>query len=204
MKNLFTFLCLVCFLLSIPAQEALKISSKTSKVYKKPKLVFDYADKYLNNVDTIPGFDTKPEKLKITGTVYQSDGKTPAKDVILYVYQPDEHGNYKMKRDENRNRYVYNRGWVKTDANGHYTLYTFIPGKFMSKELKQIQRVIKEPGKPEYDIKPFFFNNDPLLPNLTLACRAKAVSSMLRLEEKDGMFVAVKDIKLNKDLRLIQ
>ena len=196
MKNLITLLCLVCFAYTITAQK--------SDTYKKPSFAFDYSEKHLNNVDTIPGFDTKPEKLKITGTIYKSDGKTPAKDVILYVYQSDENGNYKMKRDENRNRYVQNRGWVKTDADGHYTLYTYMPGKFTHKELKQIHRVIKEPGKPEYEVSPFFFNDDPLIPQLTLACRAKSVVSMLRLDEKDGMLVAVKDIKLTKELRLIQ
>lgn len=196
MKNLITLLCLVCFVHTITAQ-------KTS-IYKKPSIAFNYSGKYLNNVDTIPGFDTKPEKLKITGTIYQSDGVTPAKDVILYVYQSDEKGNYKMKRDENRNRYVQNRGWVKTDADGQYTLYTYMPGKFTNKELKQIHRIIKEPGKPEYEVNPFFFNDDPLIPQLTLACRAKSVVSMLKLDEKDGMLTAVKDIKLNTELRLLQ
>ena len=80
-----------------------------------------------------------------------------------------------------------------------------MPGKYLrSKELKQIHRVIKEPGKPEYTIKSFFFNDDPLLPELTLACRAKAVGSMLRLEKKDSMYVATKDIKLNKSIVLVQ
>lgn len=73
-----------------------------------------------------------------------------------------------------------------------------MPGKFLrSKELKQIHRVVKEPGKPEYELTSFFFNDDPLIPNLTLACRAKSVMSMLRLEKEGDMYVATKDIKLN-------
>ncbi len=173
--------------------------------YKKRSPVYDYSEKHLNHTDTIPDFDSKPNKLKITGTIYHSDGTTPAKDVILYICQSDEDGNYVMKRDEKRKRYVHHQGWIKTDTDGRYTFYTFMPGKYMrTKELKQIHRIIKEPGKPEYAIKSFFFNDDPLLPDLTLACRANAVGSMLRIEEKDGMFVASKDIKLSKDIILVQ
>lgn len=198
MKNLITLFCFTCFIsfcYTVSAQEP----ENALNSYKKRSPVYDYSEKQLNNTDTIPGFDIKPDKLKISGTIYQSDGVTPASDVVLFVYQPDEDGNYEMKRDSNRKRYVYHRGWIKTDTDGHYTLYTFIPGKYWrSKELKQIHRIIKEPGKPEYEINSFFFNNDPLIPDLTLACRAQAVRSMLRLEKEGDMYVATKDIVLNK------
>lgn len=200
MKNLLTFFSLILLLSTFQIVNA----QKKSKGFNELSGIYDYSEKQLNSVDTIVGFNSKPNKLKISGTVYLSDGKTPAKDVILYVYQPNEKGNYEMKRDENRKRYINNRGWVKTDENGEYTLYTFMPGKFITKELKQIHRVVKEPGKPEYELSSFFFNDDPLLPYLTLACRAQAVKSMLRLEEKNGMLVANRDIRLNSKSSLIQ
>ncbi len=56
--------------------------------------VLDYGDKNLNNVDTLPDFQERGPKLIISGTIYQSDGKTPAKDVILYVYHTDQAGRY--------------------------------------------------------------------------------------------------------------
>lgn len=186
-------------------QEYANVLDQVPANYKKRSPIYDYSEKQLNHTDTIPDFDTKSNKLKITGTIYKSDGVTPAKGVILYICQPDENGDYEMKKDNQRKRYVHHRAWIKTDANGQYTFYTFMPGKYLrSKELKQIHRVIKEPGKPEYAIKSFFFNDDPLLPELTLACRAKAVGSMLRLEKKDGIYVATKDIKLNKSIILVQ
>jgi protocatechuate 3,4-dioxygenase beta subunit len=80
-----------------------------------------------------------------------------------------------------------------------------MPGKYLyAKELKKIHRVIKEPGKPEYEINSFFFNDDPLIPELTLACRAQAVPSMLRLEKEGDMLVAIKDIRLNKSIKDFQ
>jgi len=110
-----------------------------------------------------------------------------------------------MKRDSSRKRYVHHRAWIKTDSDGKYTFYTFMPGKYLrSKELKQIHRVIKEPGKPEYDINSFFFNDDPLIPELTLACRSRMINSLLRLEKKGDMYVATKDIKLEKNVLLDQ
>ena len=42
----------------------------------------------------MPGFTGKGLPLKITGTVYQPDGKTPAPNVILYFYQTDHQGIY--------------------------------------------------------------------------------------------------------------
>lgn len=173
--------------------------------YKNRSAIYDYSEKKLNNTDTIPDFDNKLNKLKISGVIYQSDGVTPAKDVILYVNQADENGDFQMKRDEHRKRYVHHQAWIKTDADGRYTLYTFMPGKYLyAKELKKIHRVIKEPGKPEYEINSFFFNDDPLIPELTLACRAQAIPSMLRLEKEGDMLVATKDIKLNKSIKDFQ
>ncbi|MGC1203556.1 MAG: hypothetical protein WA839_01560 [Flavobacteriaceae bacterium] len=193
--------CLMSFSNAIFAQEYISVLEN----YKNRSAIYDYSEKYLNNTDTIPDFDSKPNKLKISGIIYQSDGVTPAKDVILYVSQPDENGDFQMKRDEHRKRYVHHQGWIKTDADGRYTLYTFMPGKYLyAKELKKIHRVIKEPGKPEYEINSFFFNDDPLIPELTLACRAQAIPSMLRLEKEGDMLVAIKDIKLNKSIKDFQ
>ncbi len=203
--SLISFVCLIGAFTSISAQETAEALGVDQMNYKKRSPVFDYTEHQLNNTDTIPDFDLKPNKLMITGTIYQNDGVTPAGDVVLYIYQPDEEGNFQMKRDSNRKRYVHHRAWIKTDSDGKYTFYTFMPGKFLrSKELKQIHRVIKEPGKPEYDINPFFFNDDPLIPELTLACRSRMINSLLRLEKKGEMYVATKDIKLEKNVLLDQ
>ena len=208
MKNLIILFCITYILSSfgiVNGQEYAQALEQIPANYKKRSPIYDFSEKHLNHTDTIPDFDTKSNKLKITGTIYKSDGVTPAKDVILYICQPDENGDYEMKKDKLRKRYVHHRAWIKTDTNGHYTFYTFMPGKYLrSKELKQIHRVIKEPGKPEYEIKSFFFNDDPLLPELTLACRAKAVGTMLRLGKEGDMYVAKKDIKLNESIILLQ
>jgi protocatechuate 3,4-dioxygenase beta subunit len=208
MKNVSLLFCLI-FVLSfnttISAQESANTSMEIPLNYKNRNALYDYYEKQLNNVDTVPDYTSKLNKIKISGTIYQSDGKTPAKDVILFIHQPNEDGDYILKRDANRKRYVYHRAWIKTDTDGKYTFYTFIPGKYdRSKELKQIHRTIKEPGKEAYELVSFFFDDDPLLPELTLACRARAVGSMLRLQKQDSMYVATRDIKLPKSIVLDQ
>ena len=197
MKKKFTLIFFLCLLCSCPILYAQK-NEKTSAIY-------DYGERTLNNTDSIPDFVSKQNKLKISGTIFENDGITPAKDVILYICQADEDGDFVLKRDSNRKRYVYHRAWVKTDSDGQYTFYTFIPGHNpYVKELKQIERIIKVPGQAEQVLNPYFFNDDNLIPDLSLACRAQVVQSILKLEKKDGIYVATRDIKLDKRLPNIQ
>lgn len=202
MKKLPSLLCIasmVCIGFTVTAQSNIRFEDVLTDDYKKRSALYDYSEVNLNNTDTIADYETKAEKLKITGTIYHSDGITPAKDVILYICQSDENGVYQLKRDSKKKRYVHHRAWVKTDADGKYTFYTFMPGKLLrSQDLKQILRTIKEPGKPAQELAPFFFDDDPSIASLTLACRADAAKSMLRLEEKDGMIVGTRDIRLGK------
>ncbi|MFD1162163.1 dioxygenase family protein [Hwangdonia seohaensis] len=208
MKTLSNALCillLISFSVTANAQETDNTSNDIPQNYKKRSPIYDYAEKQLNSVDTIPDFVSRSNKLKITGTIYESDGKTPAKNVLLFIHQADEDGNFELKR-HNKKRYVKHRGWVKTDANGRYTFYTFIPGKYMfGNEITQILPIIKEPNKPEYKIESFVFDNDPLL---TESCRLKIEQTnpnrILKLDLKEGLFVANRDIILGKELEIYE
>ena len=193
MKTLPTLLLITFFMSSfsvIVAQE-------------KDSPIFDYAEAEISNTATIPDYDSKSNKIKISGTIYESDGVTPAKDVILYIEQADESGDFEVKSNKDK-RYVHHRAWVKTNDNGEYTFYTFIPGTDVrNKELRYIHTLIKAPNQPEYDINGFLFDNDP---SLTKRCRKKIernnVNNILMLEEKDGMYVATRDITLESELPL--
>lgn len=159
---------------------------------------YDYTKLELNNTDTIPGFESNSNKLKISGIIYESDGTTPAKDVILYIEQADENGDFDLRKD-NDVRYVHNRGWIKTDANGRYTFYTYIPGNDRRFNfMKQLFPIIKEPSKPEYEIGTFLFDEDPLLSKLCRKRMAKKgdPTRILKLKKEDGLFVTQKDIIL--------
>src|SRR5688572_20985647 len=40
----------------------------------------------LSWTDTLPDFNESGPKMVISGIIYKADGKTPAKDVVLYIY----------------------------------------------------------------------------------------------------------------------
>lgn len=208
MKTLSNALCimlLISFSVTANAQEADTTSNDIPQNYKKRSPIYDYSEKQLNNTDTIPDFTSRSNKLKITGTIYENDGVTPAKNVLLFIHQADEDGNFELKR-HNKKRYVKHRGWIRTDANGRYTFYTFVPGKYMfGNELTQILPIIKEPNKPEYKIESFVFDNDPLL---TKSCRSKIEQTnpnrIIKLDKKEGLFVANRDIVLGKELEIYE
>jgi protocatechuate 3,4-dioxygenase beta subunit len=195
MKNLFTLLCIVCFYSAtdtIAAQESMSVSDINNPIY-------DRADNQLRNTDTIPDYRSKTNKLKLTGIIYQSDGVTPAKDVILFIEQPNENGDFDLRRTGDA-RYVFHRSWVKTDADGRYTFYTFVPGNDRRyNQLQQIFPIIKESSKPEYELESFLFDEDPLL---SKACRKKITkrgdtTRILKLKKEDGLLVAQRDIVLS-------
>ena len=59
--------------------------------------IYEYGEETLDPVDTLPAFAENAPKIKITGTVFQADGKTPAPDVILYIYHTNRKGIYETK-----------------------------------------------------------------------------------------------------------
>lgn len=120
----------------------------------------------LNQTDTLPDFNEPGPKIEISGTVYSHDGKTPAKDVVIYVYHTDQTGHYSNKRNESGwgKRHGYIRGWVKTDKSGFYRFYTLKPASYPNSNIpKHIHVTVKEPDKNEYYIDEYLFDDDPFL-----------------------------------------
>lgn len=189
MKNLIVAFCLICFY------------SAYNPSYAQESPIYDRAEDQLTNTDTIPDFRSKINKLKLTGVIYQSDGVTPAKDVILFIEQPDENGDFDL-RNTGDQRYVFHRSWVKTDADGRYTFYTFVPGNDRRyNQMQQIFPIIKEASKPEVQLESLLFDEDPML---TKRCRKQLANNgntarILVTNKQDGILVATKDIVLPAD-----
>ncbi len=106
------------------------------------------------------------EGLFLSGMVYQTDGKTPASDVVVYAYHTDHKGVYPKRGDEQgwASRHGFLRGWVKTNAEGMYQFHTIRPGVYPNrKEPAHIHMTVKEPGHPAYWIDAVVFTDDPLV-----------------------------------------
>ena len=119
------------------------------------------------SVDTSAGWSENGQKLLITGRVLKIDGKTPAPDVVIYYWQTDINGYYSPKEgmNEKAKRHGHIRGWVKTDLNGNYSIYTVRPAPYPNESIPaHIHTSIKEPNiDNEYYIDEFVFDDDKLL-----------------------------------------
>jgi len=166
--------------------------------------IFEYDNKELFATDTLPDFEQTEPKLKLTGTVFEKDGKTPAKNVILYIYQTNRNGIYAKKGDEKSwaKRHGYIRGWVKTDDTGKYTFYTFRPAAYPNGvESEHIHITVKEPSINEYYIDEFVFDDDPLLTQEERGeLKKRCGSGIIMPTLKDGILTGNRDIILGLNI----
>ena len=106
------------------------------------------------------------EPLEIEGTIYRLDGKTPAPNVILYVYHTDAKGLYSPSSTTPRGarRHGHLRGWLKTDSSGRYKFRTIRPASYPnSRNPAHIHPIIKEPNRNEYYFDEYLFDGDPFI-----------------------------------------
>lgn len=131
------------------------------------ELMYVGMPKDINSTDTSSAWIQKGQKLLVTGTVYKLGGKIPAPNVIIYYWQTDTNGLYSPKEGmaELAKRHGHIRGWVKSDKNGKYAIYTTRPAPYPNTDmLAHIHISIKEPNlKDEYYIDEFVFEDDLLL-----------------------------------------
>jgi protocatechuate 3,4-dioxygenase beta subunit len=167
--------------------------------------------KTISSIDTSAGWNLKGQKILLTGIVYQIDGTTPAPDVLLYYYQTNTDGKYLHKPEEGRSMppnelgqtHGYIRGWVKTDKEGKYYIYTVRPGTYPTNdEPAHIHITVKEPNDiNEYYIDDFVFDDDKLL---TSAKRKqmenRCGSGVLRLVQKGDLQIGERNIILGLNI----
>ncbi|WKZ59398.1 MAG: intradiol ring-cleavage dioxygenase [Cyclobacteriaceae bacterium] len=144
--------------------------------------------------------DEPGERMIISGTIYKKDGKTPAPDVILYVYQTDNTGRYTpAPKQVHAKRHGHLRGWVKTDAQGRYEFSTIRPASYPnSRNPQHIHPIIKEPGLSLYWIDEFLFEDDPVLTVQDKTRQAKRGGSGIITLSKNaaGVWIGKRDIIL--------
>lgn len=164
----------------------------------------EYGHRNLKWSDTILGFKDGTEKIKIGGTVYKSDGKTPAESVILYIYHTNNKGRYPTKPTATgwEARHGYLRTWLKTDAKGRYEFYTTRPASYPNSTVPQhIHITIKEPNVQPYYIDDFYFADDPnLTANIVNRQKPRGGSGVIHLRENGAIKVATRDIILGLNI----
>ncbi len=154
-----------------------------------------------NSNAIIAGKNEKGQRIKISGTVYQSDMQTPASDVILYLYHTNTKGIYPKKGNETGNgvRHGYLRGWIKTDRDGSYSFETIRPKPYPGRAVPaHIHITVKESNKDEYWLKDYFFEDDNLL---TEKDRKNSIEDdkfdhVISLSKQGQILIGNRDIKL--------
>lgn len=159
----------------------------------------------INSSDTSAGWTEKGQRLLVTGTVYKLDGKTPAKDVIIYYWQTDNNGYYSPRdqMDEKAKRHGHIRGWIKTDDKGRYSIYTVRPAPYPNDNIPaHIHTSIKEPNiGNEYYIDEFIFDDDKLLTGeKRKALENRGGSGVLRILNSGDLQIAEHNIVLGLNI----
>ncbi len=167
-------------------------------------LDFNTLDFELKSTITIEGYKVNDPKIRVSGTVYQVDGKTPAPNVILYIYHTNREGIYQQSDTPKgwERRHGYHRGWIKTDENGNYEFFTFRPAAYPNgRESEHIHIYIKEEGKVPYYIDSFVFLDDPLLTQKKMAKFSnRGGSGIVSFQLKNGHLTAKRDIILGMNI----
>lgn len=203
--NSLKYIILSCFaVISCHSQNTGPVDSVIGGPCQGCEAILEKDSKLLSSVDTLEGFLENDPKMKVEGTIFELDGKTPASDIILYVYQTNRKGLYESSEDAKGwgRTHGMHRGWVKTDKDGKYSFYTFRPAAYPSgTEAEHIHMIVKEPGKNEYYIDSVVFDDDP---KLTEDRRAKLLnrggSGITIPKMNNGMVQIKKDIILGKNI----
>lgn len=150
---------------------------------------------------TITGPDEPGERMVLSGVVYQTDGRTPAGDVVIYAHQTNVDGLYADGTSETEwsRRHGRLRGWVKTGADGRYAFDTIKPGIYPDgTEPAHIHLFVLEPERRPYFIDDVVFEGEPgVTPAYRARQRLRGGDGIIALDRrKDGTWLARRDIVL--------
>jgi protocatechuate 3,4-dioxygenase beta subunit len=153
---------------------------------------------------TSRGWTQTGPKLVLTGTVYQRDGKTPTPGIVLYYYHTGTDGLYSNGpgADKRAMRHGYLRGWVKSDAEGKYTIRTIRPAAYPNEKIPaHIHFAVKEPKLNEYYVDDVVFDDDPLLTaDVRKAMEDRAGSGIVQLKKSGDTLTAQRDFILGLNI----
>lgn len=158
----------------------------------------------LSYIDTLPDYFEQGPKLIVTGIIYKADGKTPASNVVMYLYHTDQKGLYSggEKQTGWGKRHGSIRGWIKTNEKGQYRFLTLKPASYPGSTIPaHIHPTIKEACCSEYYIDDYLFEEDVFL---TKQERKKLTqrggNGILKTELRNGIYYATRNIILGLNI----
>jgi protocatechuate 3,4-dioxygenase beta subunit len=154
------------------------------------------------------GPDEPGERLNLIGTVYHTDGITPAAGIVLYFYQTNADGLYAGGTSESEwsRRHGKLRAWVRTGQDGKYAIETIKPGSYPGTRLPaHIHPTVLEPllgdgWRPPYWIDDVVFDGElGVTESYKARMTNKGGNGVVQLSRNDdGTWLAVRDIVLEQ------
>jgi protocatechuate 3,4-dioxygenase beta subunit len=149
--------------------------------------------------------DEPGERMRIEGTVYRTDGRTPAENVVIYAYPTDAGGRYSRGTPgtEASRRHGLLRGWVRTGADGRYGFDTVKPGPYPGETIPaHVHLTVLEPGRPPYWIDDIVFAGEfGVTDAYRRASENRGGNGIVALVREGGRLVARRDIVLEPHRR---
>ncbi len=142
---------------------------------------------------------TKPneegEIIEISGTVFQQDGKTPAPNILIYLYHTDTEGLYGRKGQP---RHGHFRGWLLTNNYGRYEVRTIKPESYPNRQIAaHIHMTITSIDRKEDWIDTILFKGDKFITSEQRITKRGGFNPILDLKRNsEGILEGVRDIQL--------
>jgi protocatechuate 3,4-dioxygenase, beta subunit len=140
----------------------------------------------------------KGEPMEISGVVYQTDGKTPAPNTLIYLYHTDFEGYY--GRGSGVHRHGKYRGWMMTDKDGKYAFRTIKPAPYPENRFAAHIHMTVTTAKTREDwIDSILFEGDRLISSQerAQAGRRGGFNPILSFEKGEGgLLRATRNIQL--------
>lgn len=140
----------------------------------------------------------KDEKMIISGTVYKSNGKTPAPDILIYFYHTDREGYYGRGKSEPKHGHF--RGWLLTDAKGRYEFTSIKPAAYPNRTFAaHVHLTITGKDFKEDSVDSILFEGDKFITEQERneAGKKGDFNPLLRLEkDADGILRGTRNIQL--------
>jgi protocatechuate 3,4-dioxygenase beta subunit len=135
----------------------------------------------------------------IAGTVYQTDGKTPAPNVLIYFYHTDSEGYYRRPGGDGA-RHGHFRGWMLTDAKGRYEFSSIQPAPYPERKWSaHVHMTLTGKSFREDSIDSILFEGDKLITaeERKQAGKKGGFNPIVTLEKgADGILRGTRDIQL--------
>ena len=96
--------------------------------------------------------------LRITGTLYEADGTTPAAGALVFAYHTDQHGLYNTTNAAHSWRL---RGAVRTAADGTFEFETIRPASYPQTRIPQHVHVELQTASGKFHAGEWRFDDDP-------------------------------------------